>query len=252
MPDSATTPAPLIPDFVNALLYALAGAGVPLAFLVVFATLFALESWYTNGLRIAKSAKAAHGFLIRTAAQAMTVPLARVAVAAVSSSLGVALQVGFVAVSSVGGSYAAALLDADRRDTLLATLDLHPFVLFRADTVTANLKLDWIATAHIALILIGLIASYRTDDLRKPFLLAFPYTVVATVAGGWTLICVVFDLVVNLVRLDLTGPSSWPAMRDGYGGLVASGVFALAYMLAFVSALSSSGRIKRLWTGIRD
>ncbi|MEU6246089.1 hypothetical protein [Glycomyces sp. NPDC047010] len=253
MPDPSPIPAqPIVPDFVNTLLLALADFGVPLVFLIVIATLFAIESWYANGRRIVKGAKAAGGLLSRAAAHAASMSWARVVIASVSTLGGLTLQAAILAVSYLGGSYLSAPFDPDRSDALLAEIESDIFALFRVETVTANLKLDWVAGVHIAMIAIALIASYKVDDSTGPMLLAFPYTLIAFGGGLWVLLSALLDLVVNTIQLDFTGPESWPAMRDGSGGVIAASLFGLAYMSILGYALHSSITIRRHWKGVTN
>ncbi|SDK95326.1 hypothetical protein SAMN05216298_2196 [Glycomyces sambucus] len=253
MPESSPIPAqPVVPDFVNTLLLALADFGVPLVFLIIIATLFAIESWYANGRRIITGARAAGGVLSRAAARAASMTWTRVAVAGVSTLVSLALQIGFLAVGYVGGSYLSAPFDPARTDALLASVESEPFALFRVETVTANLKLDLIAGVHLTLIVVALLAAYRVKSAAGPMLLALPYPLIAFGGGLWVLLSILLDLLVNTARWDFTGPESWPAMRDGSGGIIAVSLFALAYVAAFLTALVSAATVRRHWTGVQD
>jgi hypothetical protein len=250
MPENNTPPVqPLVPDFVNVLLALLAEYGFPLVFLVIIATLFAIESWYANGRRIFKGARTAGGFLSRAAARAASRHWTRVAVAAVSTVVVIALQTAFVPVSYVAGSYLASPFDPARTDGLAHIVESQPFGLFHLETVNAYLKLDWIAAVHVAAVVFALIASYREDgNAWWPLWLTFPYPLIAFGGGVWVVVLAAIDILANLVRWDFTGPESWPLIKDGAGGIVAVGMFAVAYCLAWGTALHGTDVVKRHWS----
>ncbi|SDK50291.1 hypothetical protein SAMN05216298_0303 [Glycomyces sambucus] len=240
---------PLIPDFVNTLLLVLEGFGFPIAILVLIATIFGIESWYSNGKRVYKFARKIHKLTGRLTGAVADNQWASLSVAAIST-FGAIVALSLLLLASYSSLFfVVGMFDAGERAEL-KLLGSHPLAMIDLWVLAQILDFSWIILLFaILMTATSLVSVFVSQERTWHFMFFFPLIGIMLVSEWIFIIGLVINLMLNVILLLLGQAGTWGVLKFLVTtGIIPLGIFSAVYMVVATISQFSLASAVRYWS----
>lgn len=241
-----------VPDFDAAVAAVLEFIGVSPVLIAAVLLAFALESWYSNGKRVARAATVAGGAVARGGTWLATQRPVRIFVTVTATVTVVVAQVLMVRVSFVGGSVVATPFDPERWRILDDAFGVSPLLFVDLDFLTQFLAVDAISVTYVLLSVILMLLAYRRSAKAGWLWLAAttPYWVILFGSAAMAVLSLGVDLFFFVLHLPMDEPYEWPFLTDYVltAPALAMDLVSGVYCGMALVAIGGAVVVRRLWT----
>lgn len=248
-----TSPVPNFDDVVGALLEFI---GVHPVLVAAVLLAFALESWYSNGRRMARAASVASGAVTRGSTWLVTQRPVRIFVTVATTVTVAIAQLLMIRVSYVGGSIMATPFDPVRWKALDNAYGISPLLFVDPDFLAQFLVVDMISVAYVLVTLFLMLAAYRKSARTTTlwFVATTPYWLFLFGSLAWAVVSVGFDLLFFAFHGFGADPYDWPLTTEYVISAphLAVDLVSGVYCGMALVAIGGAGVVRRLWTSTAE
>ena len=241
-----------VPDFTVALQAVLEFIGVSPVLIGALLLAFALESWYSNGKRVARAASVVGGAVARGGGRIAAQRPARIAVALATTATVVIAQVVMVRLGYVGGSIVATPFDPQRWRALDAAYGASPLLFVDPDFLARFLATDAFSISYVLVTIVAMLCAYRKKAPTAGLwlLVTTPFWFLLFGSAAIAALSLALDLLFAGLALVAGGGYDWRFTRDYVldAPHLTIDLVAGIYCAVALIAVGGAAVVRRLWT----
>jgi hypothetical protein len=241
-----------VPDFTVALQAVLEFIGVSPVLIGALLLAFALESWYSNGKRVARTATVVGGAVARGGGWLAGQRPVRTVVAIATSVTVVIAQVLMVRLSYVGGSIVATPFDPVRWKALDEAYGASPLLFVDPVFLTRFLATDAFTVSYVLVTIVALLRAYRKKAATPGLwlLITTPFWLLLSGSVAIAVLSLALDLLFAGLTLVAGGTYDWRFTTDYIldAPHLTIDLVAGIYCGVALIAVGGAALVRRLWS----
>ncbi|MCP3800682.1 hypothetical protein NLX83_15550 [Allokutzneria sp. A3M-2-11 16] len=245
-------PSSPVPDFDAAVAGVLRFIGVSPFLIAAVLLAFALESWLSNGKRMARAAVVVGGATARGTAWLVRQRPVRIVVTVATTITVLIAQMIMLRLSYVGGSIVASLFDPVRWKALDAAFGSSPLLFIDPVFLERFLAVDLFSVSYVLVTIVLMVLAYREKAPTRLlwFVTATPFWFLLWGSVVMTVLSLGFDLLFFALHLLTDGKYAWPFLRDYVlsAPSLTVDLVSVIYCGGALAAIGGAALVRRLWT----